>query len=253
MFGEKCFEGARIIMVKDQNHTNKLGLVFRRFWPLGILVIGILLIWAFDLKRYLTFSVLADNRDILIEWVTESGIIAVAIYICSYAVLVSFSIPGAVWVTIAGGFLFGPFTGALFAVTGATLGAGIVFIGARHVFSDFFIARFESRTAGMISGLKKHALSYLLFLRLIPIFPFFLVNLAPALLGVKFSTYLLATFFGIIPATVIYAHIGAGVGLVLERGGEIDSAIIFSPKFFGPLVAMGLLSLLPVIYRKIKK
>ena len=102
----------------------------------------------------------------------------------------------------------------------------------------------------MEDGFRENALSYLLFLRLIPLFPFWLVNLVPAFLGVSTLTYVIGTFFGIIPGTFVFASVGNGLGAVLDAGQDPDLGIIFKPEILGPLIALAVISLLPIGYKK---
>jgi uncharacterized membrane protein YdjX (TVP38/TMEM64 family) len=95
-------------------------------------------------------------------------------------------------------------------------------------------------------------MSYLLVLRLVPLFPFFLVNLAPAFLGVPLSTYVVATLVGIVPGTFVYASVGAGLGAVLAAGGEPDLSIAWRPEVLGPLLGLAALACLPILYKRLK-
>lgn len=217
----------------------------RRLLPLGLLVAAWIVFMLAGGYRYLTFSALAQNRDWLCGLVQEWGISAAFVYIMVYAALVALSVPGAAILTIAGGFLFGAWIGGLCAVIGATLGATAIFLAARGGLGG--LAQRAGRFVGKLeAGFRADAFNYLLVLRLVPIFPFWLVNLVPALVGVRLPTYVLATFLGIIPGTFIYASLGNGLGSVVE---EPDLAIIFKPSLLVPIVGLALLALVPVGYR----
>lgn len=217
----------------------------RRLLPLGLLVAAWIVFMLAGGYRYLTFSALAQNRDWLCGLVQEWGIPAAFVYIMVYAALVALSVPGAAILTIAGGFLFGAWIGGLCAVIGATLGATAIFLAARGGLGG--LAQRAGRFVGKLeAGFRADAFNYLLVLRLVPIFPFWLVNLVPALVGVRLPTYVLATFLGIIPGTFIYASLGNGLGSVVE---EPDLAIIFKPSLLVPIVGLALLALVPVGYR----
>jgi uncharacterized membrane protein YdjX (TVP38/TMEM64 family) len=217
----------------------------RRLLPLGLLVAAWIVFMLAGGYRYLTFSALARNRDWLCGLVQQWGILAAFVYIMVYAMLVALSVPGAAILTIAGGFLFGTWMGGLCAVIGATLGATAIFLAARAGLGSLaqragrFIAKLEA-------GFRDDAFNYLLVLRLVPIFPFWLVNLVPALVGVRLPTYVLATFLGIVPGTFVYASLGNGLGSLVE---EPDPAIIFKPSLFLPIVGLALLALVPVGYK----
>ncbi|MBF0251884.1 MAG: TVP38/TMEM64 family protein [Alphaproteobacteria bacterium] len=177
---------------------------------------------------------------------------AVLGFMLAYVVVTGLSLPGGVWLTLMGGFVFGGWTAGSYVVVGATVGATLIFLGARYAFADLFYARAGSHLARMEDGFRENAFSYLLVLRLIPLFPFWLVNLVPALLDVRLSTYVAATFIGIIPGTFVYAHAGAGLGAVFETGEHPDLGIIFQPQILGPLAGLAALSLLPILYKRVK-
>jgi uncharacterized membrane protein YdjX (TVP38/TMEM64 family) len=217
----------------------------RRLLPFGLLVAAWIVFMLAGGYRYLTFSALAQNRDWLCGLVQQWGILAAFVYIMVYAMLVALSVPGAAILTIAGGFLFGTWTGGLCAVFGATLGATAIFLAARGGLGG--LAQRAGRFAGKLeAGFRADAFNYLLVLRLVPIFPFWLVNLVPALVGVRLPTYVLATFLGIVPATFIYASLGNGLGSLVE---EPDLAIIFKPSLLVPIAGLALLALVPVGYK----
>jgi uncharacterized membrane protein YdjX (TVP38/TMEM64 family) len=218
----------------------------RRLAPLGILVVaGVVFVIAGG-HRYLTFSALAENRSRLCGLVAGWGFLAAALYIAAYAAVVALSVPGGAILTIAGGFLFGTWLGGLCAIVGATSGAACIFLAARAGLGGLaqragpFIGKLEA-------GFRADAFNYLLFLRLVPVFPFWLVNLVPALAGVGLPTFLLATFIGVIPGTFVYASLGSGLGKVVERP---DLAIVFHPSILGPIVGLAVLALIPVWYKR---
>ena len=226
--------------------------LWRRIWPLGLLLVGLGLFFALGLDRYLSFQTLADHRDWLMAQVREVPVLAALAYMLAYAAVAAFSIPGGAVLTILGGFLFGTWLGTTYAVTGATLGSIAVFLAARTALGDAMRARAGGAVQRMRQGFQENALSYLLFLRLIPVFPFWLVNLVPALVGVPLGTYVLGTFAGIIPGTLVYASVGNGLDALVTAGGTPGLGIIFQPAILGPIVGLGLLSLLPVAYKKWK-
>lgn len=209
-----------------------------------------LALWLSGAADALSFESLREHRETLQGWVSDHAVPAALAFVAVYALAVGFSLPGAVWLTITGGFLFGTFAGAAYAVVGATIGAVIVFLLARTVFRDAWAARAGKALARMEEGFRRDAFSYLLVLRLVPLFPFWLVNLVPALLGVPLRTYTLATFVGIVPGALVFASVGNGLDAVFARGGTPDLSIVWSPEILGPLVGLALLALVPVAYRK---
>ena len=224
-----------------------------RLVPLIVVGGGLVAFFVFELDAYLSFEALRDHRQILVAWRGDHLVLVVASYIAIYGVMVAFSVPGAVWMTISGGFLFGPVVGTAASVVGATLGAVALFLAARYVFGDTLRAKAGPAIRKMEAGFRENALSYLLVLRLVPLFPFWLVNLVPALLGVTLKTFFCATFFGIIPGALVFTLVGSGLGSLLDAGQAPDLGIIFEPEILLPIAGLVVLSLIPVIYKKVTK
>jgi uncharacterized membrane protein YdjX (TVP38/TMEM64 family) len=218
----------------------------RRLVPLGLLFAAGIAFVVYGGHHYLTFAAIADNRGWLFGLVERWGFVAALLYIAVYAVLVALSVPGAVMLTIAGGFLFGTWLGGLCAVVGATLGATAVFVAARAGLNG--LARRAGPLIGKLeAGFRANAFNYLLVLRLVPLFPFWLVNLVPAFAGVGLLTYLLATFIGIVPGTFVYASLGNGLGEVVDKP---DLGVVFRPSVLLPIIALAVLALVPVWYKR---
>ncbi len=227
-------------------------LSYRRAAPIAALMVGMGAFFAFGLDDYFTLEALKENRGVLREWVTAHGVAAGLVYAAIYALAISLSIPGGLILTVAGGFLFGPYWATVYVVVGATIGSTVVFLAARYALADFLRAKAGSALAKMEAGFNEHPKSYLLVLRLIPLFPFWLVNIVPAFLGVSLGNYVIATLFGIMPATFVYTLVGDGAGAVLDQGQDLDLGIIFEPRFIWPIVGLAALALIPVVYNKIK-
>ena len=217
-----------------------------------MLLTGLGLFFAFDLHHYVTLETLKAQRDWLARQVAENATLTAGAYILVYVVVVAFSLPVATLVTITGGFLFGLFAGAACSVVGATLGATVLFVAARTAFYDLLHARAGPALRKMEDGFREDALSYMLVLRLVPLFPFFVVNIVPALLGVPLRVFALGTFIGIIPGTFVYTWIGQGLGAVIDAGGDPDLGIVWSPSVLGPLIGLAVLAAIPAIYRHLK-
>lgn len=224
----------------------------RRLLPPALLIAGACAFFALGLQDYLSFAALAEHREALIAFVEINGIAAALCFILLYALAVAVSVPGATILTLTGGFLFGTMLGALFAVVGATLGAVAVFLAARTALGDMLRAKAGPWLARLEGGFRKNALNYLLVLRLVPLFPFWLVNLVPAFLGVPLRTYALGTFIGIIPGALVYASVGNGLGAVFEAGGTPDLGIIFAPEVLLPILGLAALALVPVAYKRLR-
>jgi len=238
----------------------------KRLWPLLLLLGAGGFIVAMGWHRYLTLENLAANRETLRHLIEGNLLLALACFVALYAMVIALSLPGGAVLTIAGGFLFGWALGGVTSVIGATLGATVVFIVARSTLRDVLVARAGPALKRFGEGFREDAFSYLLFLRLVPIFPFWLVNLAPGLLGVGFSTYVVTTFLGIIPGTFAFSLAGNGLDSVIEaqqaahqsclakagEGGQelcpygLDASALLTTELIAGLVALGLVSLIPV-------
>ena len=198
----------------------------------------------FDLGRYLSLDALKENRDGLLAFTEQHYAAGVALYLGCYIVMVAVSLPGGLVMTLTGGFLFGSLLGTLYANLGATTGATLAFLASRYILRDWVEGKFGHRLGALQEGFSRNAFSYLLTLRLIPIFPFFLVNLVSGLTRVTTLTYIAATSIGIIPAGFVYAYAG-------RQLGRINSLKeIVSPKILLAFTLLGLLALMPVLYRK---
>lgn len=227
-------------------------LLFRRIVPIAVLIAGFVAFFVLDLDRFVSLEALKENRETLRMLVSDNGIIAIVAFVAIYATVIAFSLPGGAIMTLTGGFLFGALGGGLIVVVGATIGATALFLIARTALGDVLRAKAGPFLSKMEDGFRSNALSYLLVLRLIPLFPFWLVNLVPAFLGVSTTTYVIGTFVGIIPGTFVYASVGNGLGALIDAGQDPDLGIIFRPEILGPLIGLAVLALLPVIYKKIQ-
>ena len=226
--------------------------LWRRFAPLIVILAALAAFLLLGLDRYLSFDVLCRNRQALMDFVAANGFASAAGFIALYAIATAVSLPGGALLTLMAGFLFGTLAASFYVVIGATLGATGVFLAARTALGDIFRKRAGNTVRRMEAGFRENAMSYLLFLRLVPVFPFWLVNLVPAFLNVPLRTYVVGTLFGIIPGSVIYDSVGNGLGSVLDEGGTPDLGIIFKPEILLPILGLAVLALIPVIYKKIK-
>lgn len=224
----------------------------RRLLPLGLVGLALVLVLATGAHEALSFESLRRHRGALLELVAARPVAAALLYVLLYALAVALSVPGALILTLAGGFLFGTVLATALVVVGATLGAVLLFLIARTAVGEPLRARAGPWLAKMAHGFNRDAFSYLLVLRLVPVFPFWLVNLVPALLGVPLSTFALATAIGIVPGSLVYASVGAGLGAVFDRGGEPDLGLILEPRVLLPLLGLAALALVPVAWRRFK-
>jgi len=214
----------------------------------------------------LSLEALVRHRMAIDAFVIEHRVLAVLGYIGLYITAVALSVPGAVFLTVSGGFLFGAAVGASAAVIGATIGATLIFLVARTALGEPLLRRAGPRAAKLAQGFRDDAFSYLLFLRLVPAFPFFLVNLVPAFAGVRLAPFVTATAIGVIPASFVYAFAGTGLDSIItaqknahqvclaagRAGCELtfNARDVLTPQLLAALVALGVLALLPVVVRR---
>ena len=225
----------------------------RRWLLLGVLAAGFALFFLFGLNRYVSFAAVRLHRSELLALVAAHPLGAGLGYALGYAAMVACSIPGGTVATVLSGFLFGPYFGTGYAVAGATLGATLLFLAARTTLGAALAAKAGPALQRMEAGFRANALSYLLVLRLVPLFPFWLVNLVPALLNVPLRTYVLGTVLGVIPATFVFALVGNGLGQALDAGSEPKLDILFRASVLAPLLALAALALVPVVYRLVAR
>jgi uncharacterized membrane protein YdjX (TVP38/TMEM64 family) len=221
-----------------------------RLLPLGLIALALALVYAFGLHRLLSFEALARHQEALAALVAADPLAAAALYLAAYIAVVALSLPGAAVMTLAGGFLFGPWLGAGLAVSGASLGACLLFLAARSALAPLVAARAAPLLDRLRPGLERDGFFYLLALRLVPVVPFWLLNLVPALVGMRLLPYAAATVLGIVPGAAVYAGIGAGLGGILARGETPDLAVILSPDILLPLLGLAALSLLGAWWRR---
>lgn len=223
---------------------------------LPVIIIGVVaVLGAIFLRDYLNFQTLADNREGLEAFKNENYLLAVLVFVGIYIAIVGFSLPGAAVATLTGGFLFGTFPGVLFNVTAATIGATAIFMAARLGFGDRLADKMETGT-GLVKtikdGIDENQWSMLFLIRLIPAVPFFVANLVPAMVDVPLRRFMISTFLGIIPGSLVYTSVGAGLGEVFERGETPNLGIIFEPHILLPILGLCALALLPVIIKAVR-
>lgn len=227
--------------------------VYIRLLPIVVLIAALIAFFALGLHQYFSLDQLKDNRVWLLNTAQEYGLYAVIGFSALYCVLTAVSFPGGLVLTITAGFLFGNLLGTLAVVLGATLGAVLVFIAVGFGVGDSLRKKAGPSIQKMEAGFRENAFNYLLVLRLIPIFPFWLVNIVPAVFGVRTSTFALATFLGVMPGSFVFVTIGSGIGAVFDSGQEPDLSLITQPEILLPMIGLSLLSLSQVVYKKLKK
>ena len=223
-----------------------------RVLPLAVLGLGTIALFALDLDEYLTFKSLHDHRLLLEEFIAAHMALAPLIFAAVYVAVVAFSLPGGALMSIIGGFLFGTILGSALVVLSATFGAVAVFLAAKTALGDALRSRAGPWLEKLEAGFQENAFNYMLVLRLVPLFPFFVVNLVPAFLGVRLRTYAVSTLIGIIPGSFVFASVGAGLGSISASGAEFTPAGILTPEIVVALVGLAVLSLLPVAYKRFR-
>lgn len=238
----------------DDSSAANSGRRWRRIGQVLLLVVlasAFALSWRYGVFDLLSFDTLRERRAELLALVAANRVAAVAAFVAFYALITWLAIPGSLWITIGGGFLFGLPGGVAATSVGATLGATALFLSARYLFADALRRRASGFLQRFEDGFRRNAISYLLTIRFAPIVPFFIANIAPALLGVRLSTFAATTFLGILPGVAAYSWIGAGLGASFDEGQTPDLAR-FARELAPAFIALAALSLAPVIIGRIR-
>jgi len=225
-----------------------------RHAPLAAILIAAV-VGYFTLGDYLSFETLRENREALLAYRDSHYLILVLVFIAIYFTIVAFSLPGAAVASVTGGFLFGLGLGTAFNVTAATLGAIAIFLAARAGLGRSMAAKMEASDGTLKklkNGLQENEISVLFLLRLVPVVPFFVANLLPALVGVKFVNFAWTTVLGIIPGAIVFTWIGVGLGEVFDRGESPDLSLLWSPQIIGPILGLAALAALPIVIKALR-
>lgn len=239
---------------------------WRRWLPVAIVLALAALVLLSDWRSVLSLETLVRNRMAIDAFLAEHRLAGLVIYMLLYIAVVALSVPGAVWLTLTGGFLFGVLIGAAATVVSATIGATIIFMIAQSAIGEALLRRAGPRAGRIAEDIRADAFNYLLFLRLVPVFPFFLVNLAAALVAMPLTTFVAATMIGVIPGTVAFTLAGAGLDSVIAAQAssfeacvaagrtdctvDFDPSHVLTPKLVAALVALGVIALIPVIVKR---
>jgi len=220
-----------------------------------LVILAVAVVGAFSLSDFLSFDTLQVNRELLLAFRDENYISLALLFVAIYITIVAFSLPGAAVTSVTGGFLFGLLNGTVLNVVSATIGASVIFLAARMGLGASLTAKLEE-SEGTIKKLKnslrEHEVSVLFLLRLVPVVPFFVANLLPALVGVKFSNFLWTTALGIIPGAIVFTWIGVGLGEVFDRGESPDLSLLWEPHIIGPILGLCVLAVLPIIIKSLR-
>ncbi len=226
---------------------------WRRWWPLAAIAVGIVLVFAFDIDRFASFQHLKANHERLAAFVATHYVQAIFCYFVLYVLFVALSLPGAIWLTVAGGYLFGIAAGAILAVLAATTGASLLFLATKTSLGAYLHEHAGPWLGKVERGFADNQWSYLLMMRLFPVIPFFIANLVPAFLGVRLPVFIATTLIGIIPATIIFTTVGAGLGSVLERSTDLTLRSLLTPQVEGALIGLALLAAVPVAVKFLRR
>jgi uncharacterized membrane protein YdjX (TVP38/TMEM64 family) len=208
---------------------------------------AIVAFFAFGGEHYVNLETIKANRDLLLSFTAEHYAGALVLAFVIYTAATAFSVPGGLVLSLTLGFLFGRWVATALIVVAGTLGATMLFLAARYLFADFARRRLGAVGKKINTGFTENAFSYLLFLRLVPLFPFFLVNLAPALTDIPVRTYVLATFIGILPGTFVFTNFGQTLGRIQSTGE------LFEPQTIAAFVLLGMFALVPVAVKKFRQ
>lgn len=226
---------------------------WKRILPITGILILMFLAYIFDLHSYFSLDTLREHHQALASWVTAHPLLAALLYFSIYIAATALSFPGAAILSIIGGFLF-PFPiSTLLVVTGATIGASLIFLTAKTALGETLQKKAGPFLAKLQKGFQESAWSYLLFLRLVPLFPFWLVNIAPALFSIPLRTFVWTTFVGIIPGAIAYTLAGSGLGTILASDGTFSLSTILNTKLKIALALIGIMALLPILIKKLRK
>jgi len=221
-----------------------------RFAPALLVVLAVALVVRSGLLGRLSLESLRDSRHDLLAYVQAHPLQSLGLYAAVYVSTVALSLPTALILTLTGGFLFGPWIGGVTAACSCTLGATLVFLISRLTVGDAVEAKTGPRVRAVAEEIRKDAFFYILTLRLIPVTPFWLTNVAAGLIAIPVSTFAAATLIGILPVGLIYAGIGSGLEHLFGSGRALTLHAIVTPRILAPLIGLAVLSVLPILYQR---
>ena len=217
-----------------------------------MLIAGLAVTGGYALNDVFSVDMLRLHRAELLSITQSHNVLAALLFVSLYSVIAGLSLPGAAIASIAGGFLFGLMLGTILNITAATLGATSLYLAVQWGVGESFVRRLdalEGRSDKIVSRLRKNEVSVLLSLRLVPVVPFFAVNLLAAISRVGFRNFVLTTSVGILPGAIVFTSIGVGLGSVFDQGAEPDLSVLWSPQLLFPLLGLAALSLVPMFWK----
>jgi uncharacterized membrane protein YdjX (TVP38/TMEM64 family) len=226
--------------------------LFVRFGPLVLIVVGLIAAFALGLPHQFSLHQLHRHREQLEALKHTHPVLTVLGYVAAYTAAIAVNLPVAMWLTLTGGFLFGPWIGGFAAACGCTFGGTIVFLVCRTAIGDVLRRRAGASIVKFEEGVRKDAFSYIMVLRLLPIMPLWLVNIGLGFVEIPLRTFMLATFLGILPVSIVYAGLGSGLGRMFAKGVRPDLHALFRPEVILALCGLALLSLAPIVARRLR-
>ena len=225
----------------------------KKWIPLALILVLMIAVYFSGLLHYITFDTIKAHRERIIGFIALHPVLMPILFMLLYVIVVALSLPGGAVLTLLGGFFFGMPLSVLYVVVAATIGATLIFLAARTALGDFLKKKAGPFLSKMEKGFQKNAASYLLFLRLIPLFPFWLVNLAPAFFNVRTSTYIWTTCVGIIPGSYVFTQAGSGLGAIFDQGKSFSIDTVFNLQIKIALIVLALFALIPIFVKRFLK
>ncbi len=223
-----------------------------KFLPIAVILLGMATIYFTGVYKYLSFDTLRLYHQAVKSFMIEHPVAVPALYCITYVVCTALSVPGAIFLTLLGGYLFAQPLSTIYVVVSATCGASLIFLAASTALEEVLRKKAGPFLKKMEKGFQEHAANYLLFLRFVPLFPFWLVNIAPAFFGVSFFTFVWTTFLGIIPGTLVFTFAGAGLEQIVENNEPFSLNTIFNFQIKIALLMLGITALVPLVYKRLR-
>ena len=240
--------------MREPNSAGQSASILKRWGPVAALIIALSIFCLLGWHRYFTLDALRENNEMLRAWVDASPMLALAIFILAYAAAVAISFPGATILTVFGGYLFGLWPGGPAVLIAATLGATIIFLASKSALNDFLSGRAGGFVKKMEAGFREDELNYMFVLRLVPLFPFWAINIVAGLLGVRLRNFFVGTIFGMIPGAFVYTSIGHAARAAIDAGEHVSlSGILLKPETLLPIAGLAVLALIPVVMKRFNK
>ncbi|HEY2660376.1 MAG TPA: VTT domain-containing protein [Caulobacteraceae bacterium] len=225
----------------------------RRFGPLVLVILAVTAAFASGLTRHLSIHELRERRGLLAAYVLAHPLLSLGGYVGVYILVVALSLPVALVMTLTGGLLFGPWLGGGAAAVSCTLGSAVIFLICRTAVGDALRGRAGSMIDRVEKGIQRDAFAYVAALRLIPVAPFWLINLALGFVNIPLRTFVVATFVGVLPVSLVYAGIGSSLNQVFAKGAKANLHALLHPSVMIPLIGLALLALVPIVARRIRR